>query len=76
MVHCNRKNFVATLFLQKCINVLLIFGFLVICEIVATGQDHNEIQFNIHLYASCLNRSLNNQLLRNGEQLTRSYLEV
>ena len=39
--------------------------------------DQNEIQFTIHFYASCLDCSLSNQLLKNGEQLTRSYyLEV
>ena len=31
--------------------------------------DHNEIQFNIHFYASCLNCSLSKQLLRNGEHV-------
>ena len=60
----------------KFINLLLTLSFLIICEIVTTGCGQNEIQFNIHFYASCLNCSLSNQILRNGKQLTRSYLEV
>ena len=60
----------------KFINLLLTLSFLIIYEIVTIGCDQNEIQFNNHFYVLCLNCSLSNQTLRNGEQLTRSYLEV